>query len=91
MTENHSHLNLADSILRVRGIAQSRLGRFANLDRDVCRESYLFKNDHLCGIRFYLGSFKATWMLFAPEIEFFRGQNPIGSVGIEPTETRKAA
>jgi hypothetical protein len=82
---------LTETINRVRSIALSGLVRFSNLEQADSTESYLFKDDAFCGIRYSLGAFQAKWMLDEKHVIFYRGANQIDSAAIEPDSIRRAA
>ena len=79
-----------EQILEVSRIAQTRLARMANVDAKTCQLSYLFRDQHFCGIRYRANQFTAIWQVNEPEIAFFRGQTPVGMVELA-SEQRRAA
>lgn len=82
---------LTEQIERVRNVAQSRLGSFARLNVDACTESYLFKNDHFCGIKIVLGNFHAVWEVGQTSVAIVRGGNVLQTVSLVPQQHRRAA
>ncbi|MEL7496179.1 MAG: hypothetical protein AAFN77_01125 [Planctomycetota bacterium] len=71
-------------------LARQRLAQMARTDIDRCQESFLFREDHFCGLRYSIGPFRATWFCGDSVIRFSRGGSPIGVVEIEPSKTRAA-
>lgn len=82
---------LVEQIVRARNHAHAQLSRYARQDSGVCREAYLFEDDHFCGIRFWLGPFRAVWMIAEPTMQFFRENNQIGQAELDPTTKKRAA
>ena len=67
----------------VRKVAHSQLANFARLDIDACTESYLFKDDHFCGIKIVLGSFQARWEVGLTSLTISRGANVLQTVSLD--------
>ena len=83
--------NLQSIYNRVTTLAKQRLaGLSRNTELDYC-ESYLFRNDHACGVKITAGPFTAKWYESNDEIEFFRGVTPLGTVSIHGDRGSKAA
>jgi len=83
--------NLQSIYNRVTTLAKQRLtGLSRNTELDYC-ESYLFRNDHVCGVKITAGPFTAKWYESNDEIEFFRGVTPLGTVSIHGDRSSKAA
>ena len=79
-----------EQILEVSRIAQTRLARMAHIDAGNCQTSYLFRAQHFCGIRFRANQFSALWLLDRTELQFFRGETPVGLVELDPQHRRAA-
>ena len=54
------------------------------------RESYLFRSQHVCGIKITAGVFNAKWFEGDTEIQFYRDLTPIGTIAIAPDNQAKA-
>ena len=89
--DRSSETNLQSIYNRVTMLAKERIAGFSrNTDLDF-REAYLFRNDHICGVKITAGSFVAKWYESDTEIQFFRDQTPLGTVSIEGDRGSKAA
>lgn len=71
----------------VRKVAHSQLTSFARLEADACTESYLFKDDHFCGIKIVLGSFQARWEVGQTAVAISRGTNVLQTVSLDAEST----
>ena len=67
----------------VRKVAHSQLANFARLDADAATESYLFKDDHFCGIKIVLGSFQARWEVGQTTVAISRGDKGLQAVSLD--------
>lgn len=76
---------------RVSMLAKQRLIVFLRDNKPDFRESYLLRNDHICGLKIIAGPFVAKWYEGTPEINFYRDQSPLGTVFIEPDRKNRAA
>jgi len=61
------------------------------LDADACTESYLFKDDHFCGIKIELGSFKAQWKVGQTAVEISRGNKVMQTVSLDVESSERRA
>ena len=75
---------------KVRSKSHERLALISRSDRE-CLESYLFRNDHLCGIRFRQAFFHADWFIGDDFIRVFRDSNEIGRMEIASGYVHRAA
>ena len=76
---------------RVTMLAKQRMASFSRgTDLDF-REAYMFRNDHVCGVKITLGPFVAKWFESDEEIHFFRDQTPLGSVFVDGDRGSQAA
>ena len=86
-----SETSLQSIYNRVTMLAKQRIAGFSrSADLDF-REAYLFRNDHVCGVKITAGVFVAKWYESDTEIQFFRDQTPLGTVSIEGDRGLKAA
>ena len=83
--------NLQSIYNRVTMLAKQRLAGFSRNTELDCRESYLFRNDHICGVKITSGPFIAKWYETDDEIQFFRDITPLGTVSIHGQRGAKAA
>ena len=83
--------NLQSIYNRVTMLAKQRLAGFSRSTELDCRESYLFRNDHICGVKITSGPFIAKWYETDDEIQFFRDITPLGTVSIHGQRGAKAA
>lgn len=91
LMERQTEANLQSIYNHVSMLAKQRLAGFSrNTDLDF-REAYLFRNDHICGIKITSGPFIAKWYESDDEIKFFRGIRPLGTVSIHGQRGAKAA
>jgi hypothetical protein len=74
---------LAQQLDLVRKVAHSQLATFARLDAAACKESYLFKDDHFCGIKIALGSFQARWEVGHASLMISRGAKVLQTVSLD--------
>jgi len=74
----------------VRRRVQATLSRLATSTIAV-QESFLLKENHLCGIRFSLGSFEAVWKIEVQEFTIYCDQQLIERVSIAPQAAKRAA
>jgi hypothetical protein len=72
-------------------LARQRLTSFLRGQEADFRESYLFRNNHVCGVKISTGAFVAKWYEGDSEIQFFRDQSPLGTVAIESDRANRAA
>ena len=82
-SELTQHLDL------VRKVAHSQLANFARMDVDACTESYLFKDDHFCGIKIVLGSFQARWEVGQTTVAISRGTNVLQTVSLDDDQAQR--
>ena len=82
---------LTQQIDLVRKVAQSQLATFAKLDADACKESYLFKDDHFCGIKIVLGSFQARWEVGQTTVAISRGDKVLQTLAIDAASSERRA
>jgi len=54
------------------------------------RESYLFRSEHVCGIKITAGVFNAKWFEGDAEIQFYRDLTPIGTIAVDPQSRAQA-
>ena len=90
MIQNSTEI-LPEKLARVRSLAQGRLAKFSRLEPADCKEAYLFKDDHFCGVRFSLGAFQADWRIGQTNLTVLRGTDPIDRIEIDPGERKRAA
>ena len=76
---------------RVAMLAKQRIASFSRSTDLDFREAYLFRNDHVCGVKITAGSFVAKWYESDTEIQFFRDQTPLGTVLVDGDRGTKAA
>ena len=79
----------AEQVRQIREMAHQRLRRLDRSDGSPA-ESYVFKNDRFCGIRFRQGLFFAQWMLADELIEFFREDQLIDQIRLDASVLRAA-
>lgn len=72
-------------------LAKQRLAGFSRSGDLDFRESYLFRNDHICGVKITAGAFVAKWHESDEEIQFFRDQTPLGTVLVNGDRGAQAA
>ena len=89
--ERSSETNLQSVFNRVTMLAKQRLAGFTRNAELDCRESYLFRNDHICGVKITSGPFVAKWYESDDEIQFFRDLTPLGTVSIHGDRGSKVA
>ena len=75
----------------VRKVAHSQLASFARLDADACKESYLFKDDHFCGIKLVLGSFQARWEVGQTIVAISRGEQVLQTVSLDVESSEESS
>ena len=80
---------MESEIVEIREIAYQRLERFAR-NSDVPSESFVFKDDHLIGIRYRIGIFHAQWLHGDDTIEFFRAGKLIDQIRLGSSLRRAA-
>ena len=83
--------NLQSIYNHVTMLAKQRLAGFSRNAELDCRESYLFRNDHICGVKITSGPFIAKWYETDDKIQFFRDITPLGTVSIHGQRGAKAA
>ena len=83
--------NLQSIYNHVTTLAKQRLAGLARNTELDYYESYLFRNDHVCGVKITAGAFTAKWYESNDEIEFFRGVTPLGTISIHGDRGSKAA
>ena len=76
---------------RVAELARNRLHRMARGSQQACRESLLFRQDHLVGLKVVLGPFVAQWFFGHPEIRFMRHDTPVGTLTVDGSSSSQAA
>ena len=75
----------------VRKVAHSQLANFARSDADAATESYLFKDDHFCGIKIVLGSCKARWEVGQTTVAISRGDKLLQTVPLDAESSERRA
>ena len=83
--------NLQSIYNRVTTLAKQRLAGFSRSTELTYCESYLFRNDHACGVKITAGPFVAKWYESNDEIEFFRGITPLGTISLSSDRSSRAA
>ena len=71
--------SLKIELARARTHAIKRLIELSSLAADECRETYLFKNDQFCGVRWTLGEAKAIWRSGSDEIAYEQNTQPVAA------------
>ena len=88
--------NNENSFLQASDIAIARLSRYSSRGENSIRQTFIMTNEHLTGIRFETGLFRADWNFEENYIEFKRGPQLIEKhlldlPGQSDTFIRKAA
>ncbi len=65
----------------IRDLSHQAIGRVSRLE-DRPRESFVFRDDHFCGMRYRLGLFHAEWMTDSIEIRVFRDNGLVDCVPV---------
>ena len=86
-----SETSLQSIYNRVTMLARQRIASFSRNTELDFRESYLFRNDHICGVKITSGAFVARWYESDEEIQFFRDQTPLGTVLVNGDRSSQAA
>ncbi len=89
--DRNNETSLQSIYNRVTMLAKQRLAGFSRNTELDYRESYLFRNDHVCGVKITAGPFVAKWYESDDKIEFFRDLTPLGTVSIHGDRGSKAA
>lgn len=87
----HDETSIQSAFNRVSVMAKQRLMVFLRDKDPDFRESYLFRNDHVCGVKITAGAFVAKWHEGDAEIHFFRDQTALGTVLIDANRDQRAA
>lgn len=89
--ERPNETSLQSIYNRVAMLAKQRMAGFSRNSEPDFRESYLFRNDHICGLKITAGAFVAKWYESDEEIQFFRDQTPLGTVSVDSDRGSQAA
>ena len=90
MMKNSSSNQIESIYNQVTMAMKKRLFGIARKPELDFRESYLFRSEHVCGIKVTAGVFNAKWFEGDTEIQFFRDLTPIGTVAIDPQDRAQA-
>lgn len=87
--DRNESLNL--ELARIRATVITQLSNVSSLSPDDCRETYLFDNEHFCGVRWTLGSTRAVWRIGTDTIAYDLNGQTIDPSKYQPTPLRRAA
>lgn len=89
-SDNNDATQFANQVAQVRDRVRVRLNRLANAPAHTqMQQSYLCRNDQLCGVRLTVGTCQATWIVGQSTIRLFRDGRPIDEIAFQPA--RRAA
>ena len=77
-------------LLRIAELGKNRIAKIARIDPKDCQESYLFRDDFFCGVKYSTGPFTAIWMVGESVIQFFRNEQAIGMIELGGSQTQVA-
>lgn len=79
-----------EELLQISQSARRRLAQMSRTDIGECKDSFLFRDDIFCGMKFRIGPFWATWMAGEEVIRFFREMQAIGLIELQPGQAKAA-
>lgn len=81
----------ADKVQQIRQQVHQRLVRLSNSPQDAeVFQSYLCREDHLCGVRFLLKDCHALWLVDDPVIKVFRQGKLVDEFRVDESQRRAA-
>ena len=81
----------AEKVQKIRQQVHQRLIRLSNASQDAeVFQSFLCREDHLCGVRFLLKDCHALWLVDDPVIKVFRQGELVDEFSMDESQRRAA-